>query len=173
MGLPSSGPISASAVGTYVFDLLSTSEFSLSASLAGTTVNKGYTTFIGPLWRGTGVSDVNNPQYNQGANNFSLSDWYGYFNGIKTNRSDAYRIDNPDGACADNTEFDIIYYTEGKYFNAGAGADNEIYNNSTVGYTDQSGTSPFLGGNNYYKIFDLNRAYSFDGNGVFENEYLC
>ena len=77
MPLPaSSGPISASNVGDYVFDRGTTAEFSLSASLAGTTVNKGYNTTLGPLWRGTGVSDVNNQQYNQGANDFALSDWY-------------------------------------------------------------------------------------------------
>ncbi len=171
MGLPLSGPISSSQVGVYVFDRLSNDIFSLSASLAGTTVDKGYTTQIGPLWRGNGVSDVNNQQYNAGANNFSLSDWYGYFKGFKANRSDNYR-GNPAAACDDFTEFAELYYTAGDYFNAGP--ETKIYNNSTVAYTNTSGTSPFAGNSNdYFKVFEANAAYTFDGNGVFENEYIC
>ena len=176
MPLPaSSGPISASNVGVYVFDFLATDEFSLSASLAGTTVNKGYATTIGPLWRGNGVSDINNQQYNQGANNFALSDWYGYWKGIKANITEEYRPDNPDGACADNTEFALIYFTDGRYYNAGAGSEMAVYNNSTVVYTNGEGTSPYLVGsaNNYFKIFEVNTAYSTDGNGVLINEYIC
>lgn len=171
MPLPlSSGPISSSQVGVYVFDRTSTQEFSLSASLAGTTVNKGYTTTLGPLWRGTGVSDVNNQQYNQGANNFALSDWYGYFKGFLANRSVEYR-DNPDGACADTFEEAAIYYTDGEYFNVGP---TDIVNNSTVAYTNTSGTSPFVPpASDYFKVFEANAAYRFDNNGVFVDEYPC
>jgi len=171
MGLPLSGPISSSQVGVYVFDRTSTQEFSLSASLAGTTVNKGYTTTLGPIWRGNGVSDVDNQQYNAGANNFSLSDWYSYFKGFAANRSIEYRGD-PDSACADTTEEAEIYYTAGDYFNAGP--ETTIYGNNTVAYTNTSGTSPFAGNSiDYFKVFEANAAYTFDGNGVFENEYPC
>ena len=97
MGLPLSGPISSSQVGFYVFEIAVPGEFSLSASLAGTTVDKFYTTDNGPLWRGNGVSDVNNQQYNQGANNFSLSDWYSYFKGFKTNLTVGSRGEPPAG----------------------------------------------------------------------------
>jgi len=170
MPLPASGIISASQVGIYVFDRTSTDEFSLSASLAGTTVDKGYTTTIGPLWRGTGVSDTNNQQYNQGANNFSLSDWYSYAKAIKVNRSVTYR--DGDSACADFTEFDVLFHTEGTYW--GQAFEQQIANNSTVAYTDGSGTTPFAGNStDFFKIFEVNAAYTFDNNGVFENEYPC
>lgn len=176
MPLPaSSGPISSSQVGVYVFDRQATDEFSLSASLASPgNVNKAYATTIGPLWIGDGVSDINNPQYDSIAP-WSLSDWYGYWKGIKANITEEYRPDNPDGACADNTEFALIYYTDGRYYNAGAGSEQDVYNNSTVVYTNGEGNSPYLvaSANNYFKIIELNTAYSTDGNGVLINEYIC
>jgi hypothetical protein len=174
MGLPASGIISSSQVGVYTFDLTSTQEFSLSASLAGTTVNKGYTTTLGPLWRGTGTSgpggnDVNNLQYNQGANNFSLSDWYNYYKGFEFTRS--ARNGDPSLACDDLTEFAPIYVTDAIYW--GAGSEYDIVDNATQGYTNTSGTTVFAGNSEYYKIFELNKAYQITNNGIFGDGTPC
>ena len=171
MGLPLSGPISSSQVGFYVFEIAVPGEFSLSASLAGTTVDKFYTTDNGPLWRGNGVSDVNNQQYNQGANNFSLSDWYSYFKGFKTNLTAGNRT-GPEVLCDDFNVEQSVYYTAGDYFNAGP--ETTIYANNTVAYTNTSGTSPFVPDPTlYFKSLSDNTIYRFDSNGVFVDAYPC
>ena len=170
--LPASGIISASQVGIYAFDRGATNEFSLSASLAGSTVNKGYTTALGPLWRGTSVNgDINNQQYNQGANNFSLSDWYSYAKGVMLNLTAAHRGD-PDGACADNAEADVVYMTDGIYW--GGGTETTVVTNVSVGYSNTSGTTIFTPADvDYYKVFEMNAAYTFNAEGTFLNEFMC
>jgi len=170
-GLPGTGPISSSQVGVYAFDRGSTAEFSLSASLAGTTVNKGYTTALGPLWRGTGTGDTDNQQYNQGANNFSLSDWHSYSKGFMINISAKYR-DNPDGACADETENDVLYITDGIYWNTTSGAN--IFNDQTICYTNTSGTAVCAENNvDWFQVFEMNAAYVINSVGQFTSEYPC
>jgi len=170
MGLPASGIISSSQVGVYVFDRANTDEFSLSASLAGTTVDKGYPTTLGPLWRGTGVSDVDNHQYGAGANNFSLGDWYNYFKGFTATL--AYPYLQTEDACAEQSEFSFVYYTAGDYFNAGPATT--IYANNTVAYDNTSGTSPFGYDPEYYfKVYEDNTVYRFDNNGVFVDAFNC
>jgi len=175
MPLPASGIISGSQVGVYVFDRGATDEFSLSASLASPgNSTKEYATNIGPLWRGTGVSDINNPQYDEGSENWSISDWYGYWKGMKATITDIHRPDDPEGACDDFAEFNIIYHTDGRYYNGGAGTDQDVYNNSTVVYTNGEGTDTFdVQSDHYFKIFEVNAAYSTDNNGVLINEYIC
>ena len=168
-GLPTSGPISSSQVEVYVFDRTSTQEFSLSASLAGTTVDKGYPTNLGPLWRGTGASDIDNQQYNQGANNFSLSDWYTYTKGFLVNGSEQFN--SPDDACIDMAEAIAYYITDGQYWGTTAGAF--ISNDNTKGYSNTSGTT-LAANTRYRKIYEMYAAYQInDGNGIFVNEYPC
>lgn len=165
MVLPASGIISSSQVGVYVFNRGSTDEFSLSASLAGTTVNKGY----GTIWRGTGASDTNNQQYNQGANNFSLSDWYSYAAGFLVTGGTAF--DDPNDACADMTEAIEYYITDGEYWGSAQGAF--IMNDATKGYSNNSGTT-LAANTRYRKIFEMNAAYEINNNnGIFTNEHPC
>jgi len=165
MGLPASGIISGSQVGVYVFDRANTDEFSLSASLAGTTVDKGY----GTIWRGTGANDTDNHQYSQGADNFSLSDWYGYAAGFLINGSAEFT--SADDACADMSEDEAWYITDGQYWNTTAGAF--ILNDFTVGYQNTSGTT-LAANTRFRKIYEMNAAYQIDNNnGVFINEYPC
>jgi len=165
MVLPASGIISGSQVGVYVFGRANTDEFSLSASLAGTTVNKGY----GTIWRGTGADDTDNQQYNQGANNFSLSDWYSYAAGFFITPTPYHT--SPDDACADTSEAVEFYITDGAYWGTSQGAF--ISNNFTVGYQNNSGTT-LAANTRYTKIFEMNAAYEIDNNnGIFINEYPC
>ena len=173
MGLPNSGPISSSQVGVYVFDRTPTQEFSLSASLAGTTVDKGYTTILGPLWRGNGYFDVDNQQYSQGADNFSLSDWYGYFKGFAVSLGGSPNK-SPDSACADGSEGDTVYFTAYNFFGGGS-TEYAIYNNGTVAYTDAKGTNTFvpISYDTYYNAIAFVTAYKIDANGVFNSEYPC
>lgn len=169
--LPASGIISASQVGNYVFDRSTTAEFSLSASLAGSTVNKGYTTTLGPLWRGTGTGDTNNQQYNQGANNFSLSDWYSYAKGIEITVSPQER--NSGDACASSTE-GVAYATDVEYW--GGTPPVVVVNNLTVGYSNTSGTTTLpttVGIDEWRKVFENNAAYQIDNDGIFVNEVPC
>jgi hypothetical protein len=79
MPLPSSGIISGSQIGVYVFDRSSTAQFSLSASLAspGNPI-KAYSTALGPIWKGE--SDINNQQFDQ-ISPWEYSTWYGYYKG--------------------------------------------------------------------------------------------
>ena len=173
MGLPNSGIISSSQVGVYVFDRTSTQEFSLSSSLAGFQADKDYTTALGPIWRGNGYFDVDNQQYNQGSDNFSLSDWYSYFKAFGVTLGG-----NPDKsaetACADATDGTDVYFTAYNFFGGGA-TEFAIYNGGTVAYTDQKGTNTFVPPNHdeYYNIQALVTAYTIDANGVFQNEYPC
>lgn len=172
MAIPSSGQLAASTVGSYVFNRSATAIFSLSASLAGTTVNKGYTTTLGPLWRGTGVGDVNNSQYNQGANNFSLSDWYSYFKGFGLNTL-LPTYSTPGEACDKPTTEGVVYVTDAEYW-GGSPETAAIINNSTIGYSNTSGTTLYPDSNDQYvKIVEMNAAYTVNADGVFLNEYLC
>lgn len=169
--LPASGIISGSQVGVYVFNRTSTQEFSLSASLAGTTVNKGYTTTLGPLWRGTGTGDTNNQQYNQGANNFSLSDWYSYAKGYEITLSPRER--NPSDACNSATEV-AAYVTDVEYWGGVGGA--LVVGNFTVGYSNTSGTTILaesITADEYVKVYENNAAFQIDGDGIFVNEVAC
>jgi len=164
--LPASGIISSSQVGVYVFNRTSTQEFSLSASLAGTTVNKGYTTALGPLWRGTSnVGDTDNHQYSQGANNFSLSDWYSYAKGVELSITPYTRCEE---VCDSLTE-GVAYATDGEYWGAG-GVDN-INPGLTVGYSNTSGTTILaataLG--DCVRQFGFSTIYTIDADGVFQN----
>lgn len=170
MPLPISGIISASQVGVYVFNRGATAEFSLSASLAGSTVNKGYTTTLGPLWRGT--SDADNPQWNQGANNFSLSDWYGYWKGFELTILLPFQ-DDSNRACSNTTE-GAVYVTDSEKFGGPSGP--YIVNASTIGYSNTDGTT--LYGNpgtdgQWVAILEMNNAYQMDPNGQFVNETPC
>ena len=173
MGLPTSGIISSSQVGVYVFDRTSTQEFSLSASLAGNSVDKGYTTTLGPIWRGNGYFDVDNQQYFQGANNFSLSDWYTYYKGFEVTLGGT-PSKSGDSACADATDGDIVYFTAYNFFGGGA-TEYAIYNNGTVAYTDTKGTNTLIVPNHdeYYNVQAFVTAYKIDANGVFNSEYPC
>jgi hypothetical protein len=169
--LPASGIISGSQVGVYVFNRTSTTEFSLSASLAGSTVSKGYTTTLGPLWRGTGTGDTNNQQYNQGANNFSLSDWYNYAKGYEINVSPQER--SAGDACNSATEVPA-YVTDVEYWGGTGGA--LVVGNLTVGYSNTSGTTILpqtIGIDEYRKVFENNAAFQIDADGVFVNEISC
>jgi hypothetical protein len=163
--LPASGIISSSQVGVYVFDRTSTQEFSLSASLAGTTVNKGYTTTLGPLWRGSSnVGDTNNQQYNQGANNFSLSDWYSYAKGVVLSITPNTRCDE---VCNSVTEA-AAYMTDGFYW--GAGGENNINPGLTVGYSNTSGTTILTATaeGECVRQFGQTPIYTIDPDGVFQ-----
>ena len=173
MGLPASGIISASQVGVYVFDRTSTQEFSLSSSLSGIGVDKDYITTLGPLWRGTGYFDVDNQQFNQGANNLSLSDWYSYYKGFAIALGGSPNKD-PDDACLDGSEGDTVFFTAYNFF-GGGNLEFGIYNNGTVAYTDAKGTNTFVppNHNNYYNAIALVTAYTIDANGLFQNEYPC
>lgn len=169
--LPASGIISGSQVGVYVFNRTSTQEFSLSASLAGTTVNKGYTTALGPLWRGTGTGDTNNQQYNQGANNFSLSDWYSYAKGYEITVTPYER--SFDAACANMTEV-AAYVTDVEYWGGAGGA--LVVGNTTVGYSNTSGTTVLaesITADEWVKVFENNAAFQINGDGIFVNEVSC
>lgn len=174
MPLPGSGPISASQVGVYVFDRTSTQIFSLSASLAGTSANKGYTTLLGPLWIGNGTGDISNAQYNQGANNFDMAAWYNYTKGVEiTVSQDAWETRAE--ACSDTNE-QPRYTTEFTYWGAGA---NGITPNSSVVYDNTEGTTPLSGDGGFYrKVTPINQATGFwsgqfDTNGIFTNEDRC
>jgi len=173
MGLPASGIISGSQVGVYVFDRTPTQEFSLSSSLAGNNAEKDYTTVLGPIWRGSGYFDVDNQQYSQGANNFSLSDWYTYFKGFEVTLGGA-PDKSADEACADASDGDIVYFTAYNFFGGGA-TEYAIYNGGTVAYTDTKGTNTFVPPDYdlYYNIQALITAYKIDANGVFNGEYPC
>ena len=173
MGLPNSGPISSSQVGVYVFDRTSTQEFSLSSSLAGLGVDKDYTTTLGPIWRGTGYFDVDNQQYSQGANNFSLGDWYSYFKAFGVTLGGAPNK-SAETACADATDGDDVYFTAYNFFGGGS-TEFAIYNNGTVAYIDTKGTNIFvpISYDTYYNVSALVTAYTIDANGVFQNEYPC
>ena len=173
MGLPNSGPISSSQVGVYVFDRTSTQEFSLSSSLAGLGVDKDYTTTLGPIWRGTGYFDVDNQQYNQGANNLSLSDWYSYYKGFAITLGGAPNKD-PDDACLDGSEGDTVFFTAYNFF-GGGNLEFGIYSTGTVAYIDDKGTNIFVPSSydTYYNAIALVAAYTIDANGVFQNEYPC
>jgi len=169
--LPASGIIDASQVGIYVFDRGATAEFSLSASLAGTTVNKGYTTILGPLWRGTGTSDTNNQQYNQGANNFSLSDWYSYAKGIGITISPQEKT--PNDACQSSTEV-VAHVTDVEYW--GGTPPAVVVANLTVGYSNTSGTNILpdtVESDEYIKVFEMDAAYQINFDGIFVNESPC
>ena len=173
MGLPNSGPISSSQVGVYVFDRTPTQEFSLSASLAGTTVDKGYTTIFGPLWRGNGYFDVDNQQYSQGANNFSLGDWYSYFKAFAVTLG-GNPAKSGDDACADASDGTDVLFTAYNFFGGGA-TEFAIYNGGTVAYIDAEGTNIFVPNSydEYYNVQALVTAYKIDANGVFNSEYPC
>jgi hypothetical protein len=164
--LPASGIISSSQVGVYVFDRTSTQEFSLSASLAGTTVNKGYTTTLGPLWRGSSnVGDTNNQQYNQGANNFSLSDWYSYAKGVSLSVTPYTRCD---GICDELTEA-VAYATDGTYW--GGGTEDTIVVGLTVGYSNTSGTTILTAtaDGDCIRQYGFPTIYTIDPDGIFQN----
>lgn len=166
--------LSASAIGTYVFDRGATTIFSLSASLASPgNTTKAYATALGPLWRGTGTGgpggdDVNNLQYNNSAP-WTYDEWVSYYKGFLLTRS--ARHGDPNGACGDTTEDSSIYVTDAEFWNSAAGAG--VVNNATQGYTNTSGTTVFAGNDEYYKIFELNTAYTIDNNGIFSNEFGC
>lgn len=173
MGLPASGIISASQVGVYVFDRTSTQEFSLSSSLAGNNADKDYTTTLGPIWRGNGYFDVDNQQYFQGSDNFSLSDWYGYFKGFTVTLGGAPNK-SADDACADLSDGQIVYFTAYNFFGGGA-TEFGIYNGGTVAYTDAKGTNTFIPPSHdiYYNVQAFVTAYKIDSNGLFNSEYPC
>jgi len=175
MAIPASGQLAASLVGQYVFDRAGTAEFSLSASLAGTTVNKGYTTTLGPLWRGTGVGgnggDVDNQQYNQGANNFSIPDWYGYFKGYEITVSPQEK--DASAACESATE-QPAYVTDAEWWGGTPGA--LVVGNYSIGYSNTSGTTILAqttGIDEWRKVFENNAAFQIDADGVFVNEIAC
>ena len=166
MPLPVSGIISSSQVGVYVFDRTSTQEFSLSASLAGTTVNKGYTTTLGPLWRGSSnVGDTNNQQYNQGANNFSLSDWYSYAKGVALSITPYTRCDD---VCDETTEA-VAYATDGIYWGVG---EDQIQAGQTVGYSNTSGTTILAATDegDCVRQYGYSAIYFIDPDGVFQTQ---
>ena len=176
MGLPSSGIISGSQVGVYVFNRTSTQEFSLSASLAGSTTSKGYSTTLGPIWRGaySGNGDINNQQYNQGANNFSLSDWYGYWKGVEVTISNVTNPD-PGALCADPGGEASAYSTEFSYW-------NPIYNgvrpDVTVVYTDSDGVTPLDDGGDYRICYSVYQSLGFQVvgqflDGLFADAFTC
>lgn len=168
MPLPVSGIISSSQVGVYVFDRTSTQEFSLSASLAGTTVNKGYATALGPLWRGSSnVGDTNNQQYNQGANNFSLSDWYSYAKGVVISITPYTRCDS----VCEETEEVAAYMTDGLYW--GAGVEDQIVPSFTVGYSDTSGTTILTATaeGDCVRQYGYEARYSINADGIFETVF--
>ena len=166
MGLPSSGIISGSQVGVYVFNRSAIAEFSLSASLAGSTTSKGYSTTFGPIWRGVDSfqGDIDNQQYNQGANNFSLSDWYGYWKGVSVSIGDP-SYENPGDVCNDSGE-DEAFSTEFTYWNS---IYNGVRDGLTVVYVDSDGVNTLDDGGNYRACYSLYGYLGLQAVGQFQN----
>ena len=133
MPLPSSGIISGSQIGVYVFDRSSTAIFSLSASLASPgNTTKGYSTALGPIWRGDASGDIKNPQYDE-VTPWEYSTWYGYYKGQAVSVG-AFNWQDPVDACADGTE-GLATSTDWPYW----GASDGIIPDLSVVYEDLDG----------------------------------
>jgi len=161
MPLPSSGIISGSQIGVYVFDRSPTAIFSLSASLASPgNSTKAYSTALGPIWRGEGDGDVKNPQYDEIAP-WSYATWYDYYKGQAVSVG-ASTWDDPNDACNDDTE-GLATSTDWPYW----GASDGIIAFTSMVYGDAEGTIPLDDAGNYRRCNTLDNDVGTAYYGIF------
>jgi len=181
MGLPSSGIISASQIGNYVFDRNVTASFSLNDSLTPGGTDKVYDTILpgGEIWRGADSSqgDIDNQQNTYGfapTADLSYSNWYGYWKGVEVNILDGTFARSGD-VCADPGGETIAFSTEFTYWNS---IYNGVRDGVTVVYTDVKGTSLLDDGGDYRVCLSVNNqvGQSVVGqfqNGLFTSAFVC
>ena len=163
MPLPSSGIISGSQIGVYVFDRNATASFSLSASLAspGNPI-KAYATTLGPVWRGEGLGDVNNPQYDE-VTPWEYSTWYEYYKGQAVSVG-ASSWQSPEDACDDDVE-GLATTTDWSYW----GATDGIIPDLSLVYTDGEGADLLDDQGNYRRCNSIDNQGATAHSGIFNN----
>ena len=163
MPLPSSGIISGSQIGVYVFDRSSTAQFSLSASLASPgNSTKAYATALGPVWRGEGSGDVKNPQYDE-ISPWEYSTWYGYYKGQAVSVG-ASSWSTPEDACDDATE-GLATTTDWSYW----GATDGIIPDLSLVYSDADGATLLDDQGNYRRCNSIDNAGTEAHYGIFSD----
>jgi hypothetical protein len=172
MGLPSSGIISASQIGNYVFNRNVTASFSLNDSLTPGGTDKVYNTILpgGDIWRGADSfqGDIDNPQYSFGfapTENLKYSNWYGYWKGVSVGIL-AGTFERAGSVCADPGAEDEAFSTEFTYWGGGY---NGVEPGVTVVYTDAKGTNLLDDGGNYRVCLTVNGLVGLSAVGQFQS----